>query len=103
MKKIAKFETIVLKTLIEEPHTRLDDMVLIARVYDELLKGQALNTYSASFDFICSYRAELGLPTFETVRRIRQKIQSKRPDLIEDSTRVKRHKAIKDYKEYAKV
>jgi hypothetical protein len=102
MSKIAKIEKVVLKVLEEQPHTRLDDMVLIANVYDEILENKALNTYSASFDFICSYRAELGLPAFETITRVRRKIQSRRPDLIDDSTRVKRHKRIKDFKEYAK-
>lgn len=104
MSKIKRFESVVLKVLEEQPHTRLDDMFLTARVYDELLKNRAIGIYiyTLTFDYVCYHRAELGLPTFETVRRTRQKIQSKRPDLVDESTLTKRRKFVEEYKEYAK-
>jgi hypothetical protein len=98
MGKIKVVENTVLRLLEDLPHTRKDDFLLLDAYYDEMC-----NTRLISFHNLCVNHAGLGLPSFETIRRCRQKIQAQRPDLVDPGTAKQRRKLIEDYKDYAKV
>lgn len=98
MGKIKVVENTVLRLLETKPITRTDDFALLDAYYDEIC-----DTKWISFHNICLHHNELGLPSFETIRRCRQKIQAQRPDLVDPGTAKQRRKLIDDYKDYAKV
>lgn len=98
MGRIKVVENTVLRLLESNPHTRTDDFALLDAYY-----GETVDTSIMSFKTICVHHNELGLPSFETIRRCRQKIQAQRPDLVDPGTAKQRRKLIDDYKDYAKV
>ena len=97
--KLKTLEQIVLETLTEKPETQKDDFILILKVYEKLTDK---DTMGQSFSVLMTYHNDFGLPPFESVRRCRQKVQAKHPELVDPSTAKHRHKLIVDYKEYAK-
>lgn len=98
MGKLQNIEPKVVRLLEEHPRARKDDWYLLKVYYNEIIDVSFM-----SFATVCDHHEELGLPSFESIRRCRQKVQAKRPDLIDPSTAKHRHKLIDDYKEYAKV
>lgn len=98
MPKLKKIETTVTRLLEENPLTRVDDFWLLNAYYNEII-----DTNLMSFKTVCEHHDELGLPSFESIRRCRQKIQANRPDLVEPGTAKHRRKLVEEYKDYAKV
>lgn len=98
MSKCAKVEPMVQKVLIEMPYTREDDFMLVYEVYKKFLP----NLDDLSFKDIMLNHKEHGLPYFESVRRTRQKLQSKFPELLPPKEIQKGRKLEEiDYKSYA--
>lgn len=97
MPKIKTIEPKVLAILEQKPAARKDDWLLLKEYYNEIIDTSAL-----SFATVCEHHNELGLPSFETLRRCRQKIQAKRLDLVDPTTAKHRRKLIDDFKDYAK-
>ena len=97
--KLKTLEQVVLETLTEQPETQKDDFILILKVYEKLTDK---DTMGQSFSVLMTYHNDFGLPPFESVRRCRQKVQAKHPELVDPSTAKHRHKLIDEYKEYAK-
>lgn len=96
--KLANIEPKVIKILENNPRTRGDDWLLLDAYYNEII-----DTSVMSFKTVCEHHEELGLPSFESLRRCRQKVQAKRLDLVDPNTAKHRRKLVEDYKEYAKV
>ena len=71
--KLTKVKSMVLFELTERPETRSSDRILIYRIYDDYY-GVANMPF---FDVLLMD----DLPSFETIRRCRAKIQAERPDL----------------------
>lgn len=73
---------IVLKILVENENARSSDNILYYLVCKEVGSRRGVNIAQVSFEqFFTTALAEYGLPTFETVRRTRQKIQAECPEL----------------------
>ncbi len=98
MPRLSKIEPRVIEILETNPLARADDWVLLKVFYDEII-----DTKVFSFATVCELHDELGLPSFESIRRCRQKVQANRPDLVDPTTAKHRRKLIDEYKEYAKV
>ena len=98
MPRLKKIENTVVEILENYPRTRGDDWLLL-KVYLE----KTIDTSVMSFATVCDHHDDLGLPSFESIRRCRQKIQAQRPELVDAATAKKRRKLIDDYKDYAKV
>lgn len=96
--KIKNIEPKVLRLLEDYPATRGDDWLLLKMYYNEIV-----DVNNISFASICDNHNQLELPSFETIRRCRQKIQARRLDLVDPATAKKRRKLIDEFKEYAKV
>lgn len=68
---------IVKDALIRLPYARDDDFRLIGFVYKELNS----TVIDLPFRTVMWYHKEFDLPSFETIRRTRQKLQADNPDL----------------------
>lgn len=97
MPKLKNIEPKVQRILEEYPASRKSDATLVKIFYNEVVDVNTL-----SFATICDHQEDLGLPSWESIRRCRQKVQAKRPDLVDPSTAKRRRKLIEDYEEYAK-
>ena len=97
--KIRGVEQRVLYILENYPEARESDDELFTLVY-ALFNPIAVNM---SFETVMKNRQKYGLPTLESIRRSRQMIASKRPDL--DCSKRKRRlrdAAEEEYREYAR-
>lgn len=95
MARIKKVEPLVYAALTDNPATRTDDFILVLEVFKNFLPN------GASFEKALEYHAQLGLPSFASVIRIRRKLQSKYPELVRVETAEMRTAAETDYKAYA--
>lgn len=96
--RLKKIETKVTEILERYPETRKDDWLLLKEFYDTYF-----NTRQVPFATVCERHEFLDLPSFESIRRCRQKVQAERKDLIDPSTAKYRRKLTEEYEEYAKV
>ena len=92
MKKLETVENRVLAVLKEHPEARNDDM----KLYLLISKACIYDTYGIadfSFEDVMSNYKAYGIPCFESIRRTRQKIQAKYPELgCSPEVRRARHK-----------
>lgn len=83
----------------KDEETRDDDMLLYLKVCNAYLKGAGAMPLA---EVMTQYKY-LGLPSFESVCRIRRKLQAKHPELAGNRhVRRVRAKGEKDYRNYAK-
>ena len=85
----------VIDLLTNKPETRDNDDLLYLEM---LLKIENAAYYSVNW--FLTHRTEIGAPTFETVRRARQKAQAENPELLGTRTEGRR-RAEKEYYEFA--
>lgn len=78
---LKKVSSMVLKLLETDPQTRNSDDYLYCMVCRMMLHGTTSTTIGCSAEYLLTHRKDLGLPSFETVRRTRQKIQAEQPEL----------------------
>lgn len=98
MSRCSKVEPVVRKVLEEKEYTREDDFLLVYNVFKEFMPD--IDNYDFK-DIMINHR-EYGLPYFESVRRTRQKLQSKYPELSSsEETRRNRKLEEADYISYA--
>lgn len=98
MSRCSKVEPVVRKVLEEKEYTREDDFLLVYNVFKEFMPD--IDNYDFK-DIMINHR-EYGLPYFESVRRTRQKLQSKHPELSSsEETRRNRKLEEADYISYA--
>ena len=99
METLNKMKDRVIYLLETYPELRDDDWQLIGVIYQKYYNI----SYSDSFLDIMYNHDALGLPSFETIRRTRQKVQEERMDL-ESSRHKKRDRqmAFDDYYRFAK-
>ena len=95
MKKIKNLEKEIVNILIMYPDTRDDDYLLFYRLC--LSKNIDVTEISVS-DFL-QHRKTLGFPNWETVGRVRRKLQEKYASLRSEKYKYKqsRQKAFKEY------
>ena len=102
MKKLETVENRVLAVLKEHPEARNDDK----KLYLLISKACIYDTYGIadfSFEDVMSNYKAYGIPCFESIRRTRQKIQAKYPELgCSPEVRRARHKMQRVYSDYAK-
>lgn len=81
------------------PRLRDDDFLLVGMVYHEYY-GIG---YDKGFLEVMKHHAELDLPSFETIRRTRQKVQEENPALESSKAKKKeRQMAFNEFYEFAK-
>lgn len=102
MKTLKTVERRVTEILMEHPDARNDDMRLYLLVSQSCIY-ETHGIGSVTFvDVMTNYKA-FGIPCFESIRRARQKIQAKCPELgCSPEVRRARHRMERVYSEYAK-
>ena len=102
MKKLETVENRVLAVLKEHPEARNDDM----KLYLLISKACIYDNYGIadfSFEDVMSNYKAYGIHCLESIRRTRQKIQAKYPELgCSPEVRRARHKMQRVYSDYAK-
>jgi len=90
----------VLRILTESPETRNSDDLLISKVDEDINPAVLKLPY---FD-VMKNRKKYGLPTCESIRRARQKVQELNPEL-RSTTRVRRFRKElqEEYENYART
>jgi hypothetical protein len=96
--ELKKTSHIVLKLLREDILTRKDDNYLIKRVHEEVIPGASDFTLNQVLGMINQKQ----LPGFECIRRTRQKMQEKYPELTEVDTMIHRLDKEKEYREFVR-
>ena len=96
--KIENVQANVNQILLMDERSRNDDSYLYLRVCQAIYS----NIGSLSFAAVMRNKSVLGLPTFEAVRRARQKLQAKDESLrASESTKKARTEKEKEYRDYA--
>lgn len=95
MTHLKKLEEIVLAVLRRNLVARSDDFILYGGTLKEM--GFDLSTPIAT---ALMYHEYYKLPSFESVTRVRRKIQEQRKDLVDYTKKTIRNKAQSDYKNY---
>ena len=98
MKKLLETaEEVVKQILTDIPETRDDDFKLLYYAYKRYKSD--IDIYS--FKDVMFNHSYFGLPSFETIRRVRPKLQNKYPELqAVKFVQQKRKEFEKDYKEF---
>lgn len=78
MSKLMTTQKVVQDILQNDPKTRNSDDLLYLRTAERIAGRGVANL---SFSSVMIYRSMHGIPTYETVRRTRQKLQEKYPEL----------------------
>ena len=100
MKSLFKMEDVVRDILSWNPNTRDDDFILIYEVYRKINPL----VLKLSFGEILLCHNHFGLPSFESIRRSRQKVQQNNPNLrATENTRRVRNKNEDYYKFFNKM
>ena len=97
--RIHKLEEIVKPILDRYADSRVDDFILVMRVYDSMLDGNYLG--NISFRNAMMNHIFLGLPPFESITRCRRKLQQMYPELRNDDIAEIRTNEKGTYIEYA--
>lgn len=98
-KKLLKLEDIVKPILEESIAARNDDFYLYYKVLEVI--NPRVNDFCLSTVLIS--HNDLNMPSYESVSRVRRKIQAKCPELASERVKKRRMKEIETYKEYAKI
>ena len=100
MKSLFKMEDVVKDILSWNPNTRDDDFILIYEVYRKINPL----VLKLSFGEILLCHNHFELPSFESIRRSRQKVQQNNPNLrATENTRRARNKKEDYYKFFNKM
>ncbi len=94
--QITKTKDIVTSILERTPKARDNDAMLICLVYNRL--G---HNWTESFGNIMALVSDGTLPSFETITRVRRKVQEERPDLCGEVKQL-RNELQEEYKQLAK-
>ena len=95
LEELKSIESIVKELLESDPRTRKDDGYLIYKVIEvrnPLLTG-------ASFEFVMTHAKDYKI-SFESIRRARQKLQAKYPELKDEVTAAYRQEEQEVYQNY---
>lgn len=96
--KLLKQEEIVKPILEQHPETRGDDFLLYAEVIreyrPELAELSVIDFFVAHKDLYC--------PSYESVSRVRRRLQQKHPELLSEKAKEKRAKEEAIYRAYSK-
>lgn len=97
--KLKKLEEIVLPILERDEEARNDDFHL----YSEVVAATHPEFLNVTFLDALRCHKVLGLPNYESVTRVRRKLQEKHPELESERAKKHRKKEEAEYREYAKT
>lgn len=93
----------VKEILEKDKQTRSSDSLLYLRVLNRYCNSAGFDTSTLSVDFFLRGMEVYGFPPFESVRRARQKVQQKYPELSANkAVQAMRAKKQREYLDYAR-
>ena len=102
-RKLMNVHELVKEILEQDVQARCDDNYLIYKVMNRIGNKNGVNIASYSMPSFLLHMRENGFPAFESVRRARQTLQRKYPELQPSEEAKKARKALeKEYREYAR-
>jgi len=103
MKDLKTIQEKVKAVLTSNAEARNDDMKLYFCVCDYTLSDEGIHIGNMPFETVMKQYRSLGIPCFESVRRTRQKLQAKYPELA-GNRQIQKLRAAqeKTYRKYAK-
>lgn len=99
VEKLVKMEDIVKPILEADERARNDDFYL----YSEVLWKLQPSALNLSLVTALRNHSDLELPCYESVTRVRRRIQEKCPELASERVKKRREEQQEIYKEYAKI
>lgn len=96
--KLRKQEQVIKPILEQYPETRGDDFLLYAEVIRECRPDLA---NLSVIGFLLAHK-DLCCPSYDSVTRVRRRLQSKYPELCSDKVKEKRARQEAEYRAYAK-
>ena len=101
--KLRKISYLVEKILIAEPACRNSDNLLYLRVLEIIGMINGIDLENLTVPMLLLHMREYGLPSIESVGRVRRKVQENNPELRADDT-VEGYRTLleEEYREYAK-
>lgn len=97
MERLKNLEPLVEKALREIPETRFDYFILYAEVCKNFIP------MDFAFGVVMYAHKTLGIPSYQSVARIRRLLQAKHPELKTDVLKEEREQGEKDYREYSRT
>ena len=101
MKNIRKTTELVKEILQTVPATRNSDSILYLKVIEYIAKQNNLDLHCFSVPYYLKHMKEYGFPPFESVRRSRQKLQRKFPELRAkpevEAVRMENESVVRDF------
>lgn len=102
--KLESTETLVREILEVDEDARNSDNILYLRVLERIADKKQIHLYNFCVPYFFCNMKEYGFPPFETVRRSRQKIQRKFPELrANKEVADQREENEEVYREFAKT
>ena len=95
MARVNTIHSKVKRILENNPETRADDWLLILEVWKEYISTEM------PVETLLKNHIKLDVPSFESIRRSRQKIQADNPHLVDEVARSLRKKEEAEYRAYA--
>ena len=103
MENLKTITNIVRVFLENEPKTRNSDSYLYLKVLEYVSKKEGFALSYMTVPYFLEHMKEYGFPPFESVRRTRQKLQEKYPELAAaDSVQAMRHDKEAAYLKYVR-
>lgn len=99
MQKLRTMEKVVYEILQESKIARKDDYFLMVKVCEKLCP----DLLDTPFGRVMTFHNSMELPNWETVTRVRRRLQRKYPELAENMTRINRKREERRYRNYSKV
>lgn len=97
MERLKKLEPLVEKALREIPETRFDYFILYAEVCKNFIP------MDFAFGVVMYGHRSLGIPSYQSVARIRRLLQTKYPELRSEVNKEERIQGESDYREYSRT
>lgn len=95
MPKLLKQTDLIYNILVEDEEARKDDFILCLRVLESYLP-----TVHCSIKTAFERHIEFGLPSLHSIVRIRRLLQTKHPELADETARRTRAKEEQEYREF---
>lgn len=97
----SKLYDMVFSVLQHFPETRDDDFLLYGYVCHNMMKGTKFpNVWNMTFGYICTNHLQLELPSYESVTRLRRKVQENEVELQGEYYHRRKEKAEEYREEY---
>lgn len=100
---ISKYKDLTRKILLEKPYTRESDNYLYLEVITSISETRGYNIHLMSLSDVMNLAENGQIPGYDTIARLRRKVQDEEPDLMcSRSVRAMRKEREREVREWAR-